>query len=202
MITQQYGIKLIYLPDLSHPMALRASTGLFGASSMKPTLQDGWMLTALDATSDSKTAETITAVASLVSAVGGLGGGSAAAGGAKAATSRTLALDGSELPPVLPPGLYELVYDSHTGKLSDIRPVRNFCASGICGGAMLAPANARVPSDWQQPGSEDWQNGDVGDLGEPGQGGAGCAHNPKRCCDTDDKTGKCNRWVTGCQSCP
>jgi hypothetical protein len=53
MFTKQYGVKLIYLPDYSHPMALSVSTGLIGSAEMKPTFQDGWMLTSLDATADS-----------------------------------------------------------------------------------------------------------------------------------------------------
>jgi len=53
--TPQYVVKMIYLPDMRRPMAMNSSTGLWGTSDMKPVLQDGWMLTSLDATADSKT---------------------------------------------------------------------------------------------------------------------------------------------------
>jgi hypothetical protein len=35
---------------------------------MKPTLQDGWMLTALDSSADSKMAEALTAIGSMMGA--------------------------------------------------------------------------------------------------------------------------------------
>ena len=68
MLTNNYQIKLIYLPDFSKPMAIYIPFSVFGSATMKPTLQDGWMLTGLEATSDTKTSETITAMASLVTA--------------------------------------------------------------------------------------------------------------------------------------
>jgi hypothetical protein len=68
--TPQYMIKLIYLPDFRHPMAITESAGI-GTADMKPNLQDGWMLTSLDSPVDSKVPETITAVSSLISSIGG-----------------------------------------------------------------------------------------------------------------------------------
>src|SRR5208337_1338519 len=141
MFSKQYGIKLIYLPDYEHPMAISESPGLFGSSEMKPSLQDGWMLTALDATGDSKTAETISAVASLVgaamtggasSAAGGAkaAGGAAAGGGAPAGPSAVLAYTKTTAPPVLPPGLYKFVFDDH-GRLLGLDSVVYFCSSGL-----------------------------------------------------------------------
>src|SRR5437660_4980480 len=73
--TTRYIIKLIYLPDMSKQMALNVSPGLFGTASLQPTLQDGWMLTSLQANVDTKTAETISSGASLLSALHAGGSG-------------------------------------------------------------------------------------------------------------------------------
>jgi hypothetical protein len=140
MMTKQYGIKLIYLPDLSRPMAITESTGWFGTATMKPTLQDGWMLTSLDAETDAKTAETLQAVGSLL---GGGSSGSDATGSSGAGSAASLAMRGALLAkglhadkidqlvqplysrPVLKPGLYELHYDLN-GKLDGINSVACF----------------------------------------------------------------------------
>ena len=80
-----YAVKLIYLPDYSHPMALREDSGLFGNVAMTPALQDGWMLTSLSSSNDSGGPAALAAVASLVgSAVGGV-----ATGGASKVASAT-----------------------------------------------------------------------------------------------------------------
>ena len=78
-----YSVKLVYLPDYRHPMALQEHSGLFGNVALSPTLADGWMLTSLTSTNDSGGAAALSAVASLVgSAVGGVttGGASKVAG--------------------------------------------------------------------------------------------------------------------------
>jgi hypothetical protein len=72
-----YTIKLIYLPDLQHPMALRMRSGAFGSITAGPTLQDGWMLTSITANVDSGAGN----IASILSSVASLAGGKAAAGG-------------------------------------------------------------------------------------------------------------------------
>jgi hypothetical protein len=125
MFTKQYGVKLIYLPDYSHPMALSVSTGLIGSAEMKPTFQDGWMLTSLDATADSKVSETISAMASLASAIGGGGAGSAAAGASKG--MKAMAREGGG--PVLAPGLYAFILDDK-GNYSRLQAVAYFCSNG------------------------------------------------------------------------
>jgi hypothetical protein len=79
--TPQYTIRLVYLPDYSHPMAMSMHSGLFGTASFAPALQDGWMLTSLQASGDNKVAETLTAVGSIVSAI--KGGGASTAGSGK-----------------------------------------------------------------------------------------------------------------------
>jgi hypothetical protein len=53
------------LPDKSEEYAITMSAGM-GTAEMSPTLQDGWNLTALTGKADSKTAENITAIATLV----------------------------------------------------------------------------------------------------------------------------------------
>lgn len=123
-----YSIKLVYLPDFSHPMALQENSGLFGNVSLAPSLADGWMLTSLTSANDSGGSAALAAVASLVGgAIGGAttGGVSKAAGEAAqrthtvsipsellgtktTTTTRTVyATQPSWGRNVLPPGLYE-----------------------------------------------------------------------------------------------
>jgi hypothetical protein len=139
--TPQYVIKLVYLPDMSKPMAMSEHAG-FGTAEMKPSLQDGWMLTSLDASADSKTAETLTALASLVSS-----SVSPLAAGAKAATSTGTPKPGggpstknkqpqglsnlfTRQGTILRPGLYRFVYDETTGELTDLKAVVYFSGYG------------------------------------------------------------------------
>jgi hypothetical protein len=122
--TDQYSIRLIYLPDYSHPFAISESPGLFGSSSMKPQLQDGWMLTNLEASGDSKVAETVAAMAQLVSAAMG-GGGGAAKPAAPASAARAA---GGPIPvDALPPGLYKFEYNT-AGDLAGLVRVTGFCS--------------------------------------------------------------------------
>ena len=105
-----YVAKLIYLPNKSEPMAISESPGLFGTVTMGASLQDGWMLTSLQGSSDQKVAETLTAVASLVSAAYG-GGASKAATGSPPAPGGLPGDKGTPLPPaqseLLSAGLYD-----------------------------------------------------------------------------------------------
>ena len=43
-LVDNYQIKLVYLPDMSRPMAISTSAGI-GSVTFQPTLVDGWMLT-------------------------------------------------------------------------------------------------------------------------------------------------------------
>jgi hypothetical protein len=122
--TDDYVIKLVYLPDRSRPMKMSVSSGLFGSGSLKPTLQNGWMLTGFDATADSKFAEVLTAVASIITAQKG-GGASGAeedssGGGSKAGNSGD----------VLRPGLYDFSYDEETGRLTRLCAISYFSYQG------------------------------------------------------------------------
>jgi hypothetical protein len=130
--TPQYQVKLIYLPDLEHPMAMTSSTGLFGTSTMTPTLQDGWMLTSLNANADSKMAETLTALASIAGSVAGGGTGAAAKAAKSTATSTQSLLaqfgpQATPVNPVLRPGLYRFEYNKK-GVMTGLKAVAFFDA--------------------------------------------------------------------------
>lgn len=62
------SIKVIYLPDRSTTYAIRRR-GAFGTAQTTLTLQGGWNLTQFNGQSDSKTAETIDALANVLKAV-------------------------------------------------------------------------------------------------------------------------------------
>jgi hypothetical protein len=117
--TPAYSVKIIYLPDYEHPMAMKQSTGIFGSAAMKPVLQDGWMLVSLDASADSGTPAAISALASIAGQIVG-GGAGAAAKGAAAAPSGGPKLKSA----VLPPGLYSL------GGKDGVKPVVFFTDEG------------------------------------------------------------------------
>jgi hypothetical protein len=57
--------KLVMLPDKSEEYAITMSAG-YGTAEADPTLQDGWNLTAMTGKADSKTADTLTALASVI----------------------------------------------------------------------------------------------------------------------------------------
>jgi hypothetical protein len=124
-VSQGYMIKLVYLPDMSRPMAFSVTAGL-GSASLKPTLQNGWMLSGFDATADSKTAEILTSLASVITAY--KTPGKAAAAEEKAADGGGSGTRGGEADarPILKPGLYEFRYDATTGALKGLCPVTYF----------------------------------------------------------------------------
>ena len=61
-------MKIIYLPDLRDKYGITINPGI-GKSETKLTLENGWKLTSLAETTDTKVAETITATAALASAL-------------------------------------------------------------------------------------------------------------------------------------
>jgi hypothetical protein len=65
---QQLSVQIVWLPDYSQEFEIQAHPGL-GSVTMNPTLKDGWSLTGLNATVDTKTAELITAATGLVKAL-------------------------------------------------------------------------------------------------------------------------------------
>jgi hypothetical protein len=128
--TPEYIIKLIYLPDYQHPMAIQQHSGLTGSSTLSPTLQDGWMLTSLNGSADTKVAETLTGLASVISSAGSLAGpllaarsvsGTPEAKGFPADLSHYY-LSGTA---ILRPGLYSFVYNKK-GVLTGLEPVTLF----------------------------------------------------------------------------
>lgn len=89
------NIQMIYLPDYNQEYVIRERV-FFGTVSMKPTLENGWNLTSLEATADPKTAEIITALVG----VARLG-----AANADIASSQTSVVTN------FPPGIYPLIFD-------------------------------------------------------------------------------------------
>ena len=125
-----YLLKLIYLPDMSKQMAINVVPGIFGTSSAQPNLQDGWMLTSLQASSDNTKA--LDDLTSLATALLGAGG-KAATGGATAKTAaqaRAKDMMGQQPPGPAPlaPGLYEFRYDEF-GHLIGLCRLTSFDAS-------------------------------------------------------------------------
>jgi hypothetical protein len=101
---------------------------------MQPALQDGWMLTSLDASDDSKVAETLTALASLVGSATTGGAGTAAKAaktkpGLQQLTTTGIIPDFSD--EILKPGLYKFVYDDASGQLKGLCRVTEFTSEGV-----------------------------------------------------------------------
>ena len=153
LVTDNYIIKLVYLPDYSHPMAIhRPVWAIFGTTDTTVSLQNGWMLTSFGGKDDSKTAETISSVASLVGALAGATKTAASGGTTKAQSihlesieqynqciknaknkeektecgNKTNQNNKDGLPNVLSPGLYEFEYNETDGKLTGLKPVVHF----------------------------------------------------------------------------
>jgi hypothetical protein len=127
-------MKIVYLPDLSRPMAMKQSVGLFGTAEMKPVLQDGWMLTSLDASADSKVSETLSALASIAGTAMGTSTGTKAKGvvsppGGGPASLTDLSSLYERDKAILRPGLYRFVYSD--GVLTGIAPVAFFTGTGV-----------------------------------------------------------------------
>jgi hypothetical protein len=116
--TSQYVVKLVYLPDYAHPVTITVTAGLFGTAAAQPALQDGWMLTGLQANVDNSQlpqmlGTIVTALAgsgkTAASAGGGGGGKLPNAGGAAPALGALASVLTSQM---LEPGLYEFTKDS------------------------------------------------------------------------------------------
>lgn len=117
-VAPQYVVKLIYLPDYSHPFAISASAGM-GTAQMNPVLQDGWMLTSVNSTSDSKVPETLTALAGGLKTVAG----AFAESSLRQQTARpeaSTAMGGS----YLSPGLY--AFEETNGVITGLKRLASF----------------------------------------------------------------------------
>ncbi|MEN2746755.1 hypothetical protein [Sphingomonas sp. T9W2] len=119
-----YTLKLIYLPDRSRPMRLSVHAG-FGTASLKPTLQNGWMLTGFDAAADSKASELLASVAQLVTAAKGPAAAAEASTKGGGAGGRGEAADSG----ILRPGLYDFKYGDK-GQLVGLCPLTYFTSRG------------------------------------------------------------------------
>ena len=99
---------IVYLPDLCNEYVIHPWVGL-GSVEVKATLDDGWNLTSLGATQDSKIPEAITAFTGLLG------------GSAKLAERFTATRDGEPVP--LAPGLYRLTLNEN-GLFDGLAPIK------------------------------------------------------------------------------
>lgn len=121
---------ITYLPDTSQEYIIIAHAG-FGSATFKPTLKDGWNLTAFDASVDTKVAESLNAIGGLL--------GKIAPGGLLKTVAPT--------PKPISPGLYRLVFTD--GIVTDVRPV--FQISDQNGKPIACPALAGAVSEKPKP---------------------------------------------------
>ena len=91
--------KLIYMKDVNEEYAAQPVAG-FGSITFKPTLTDGWNLTALDTVIDSKTSD-------FLGTIGKLPG----------LSETPAAPSGNSFSPSLGPGIYRIKMDQKTGGL-------------------------------------------------------------------------------------
>jgi hypothetical protein len=101
--------KVVMLPDKKEEFAITMQAG-YGSAEASPNLQDGWNLTSMTGKADSKTAETLTALASVIKSIP-IAGVASTSGkpGSKTVVSKCA-------------GLYKLIYDE-TGELVSFRPM-------------------------------------------------------------------------------
>ena len=97
-----------YLPDYSQEYILHPHYGL-GSLSFKPTLENGWNLTAFDSSADMKIPETLNALAGILKNTAGM----ALKGQAP----------GDEEKAIFGPGLYSMTFDRENGLLKEIEPI-------------------------------------------------------------------------------
>ncbi len=116
--------KIIYLPDKSEEYVMTPHPG-FGSITFKPSLQDGWNLTNLDSSMDSKTADLISAIAKIT-------------GVSKDNTA----------PHGLKPGIYKMKFDPE-GNIT-LGTVGEFSGTTACA-TYKEPAPAPTPPPKQAP---------------------------------------------------
>jgi hypothetical protein len=109
---------ITYLPDLNQEYLIVPHPG-FGLVTMKPTLQNGWNLTAIDSTVDSKAADVLNGIGGII--------GKVAPGGMVRLTKSEKALG---------PGLYRFVYTN--GEITDLTPI--FQTAGEDSSPIACPA--------------------------------------------------------------
>lgn len=105
--------KIVMLPDKSAEYAITMNAGV-GTASAKPQLQDGWNLTSMDASADSKTNENITALASLAKVF------------VPALTTNDHGKAGEPQAHIVRSschGLYRMIFDPNSGQISGIQKI-------------------------------------------------------------------------------
>ena len=100
--------QIIWLPKINEQYAVRVKPG-WGTVDGSVSLQNGWMLTDLGSTMDSKLTETITAISGLIN---------------NAADLVKLAAAGASDASALATGLYRIEFDPATGFVSKLVPVK------------------------------------------------------------------------------
>lgn len=134
-----------WLPDYSREYEIEPHYWL-GTVSLKPTLSDGWNLTALDSSVDTKIPEMVTAMTGVLTAATKAGGLPAAPPTTGAASEKVISS----------PGLYRLVLpgakkqDGIVANEAKLEPV--FILGDESGKAMACP-KAKPPSPQPQPGN-------------------------------------------------
>jgi hypothetical protein len=132
-----FVMRIIYLPDYEHAVAVRARSGLFGSSSLQMSLQNG-MLTSLNGKVDnSKAADVAVAALSALTTIA-TGGASKAATAAAPGGKPRVAADGTiaKTPkPPLRPGVYAFV------------PISGLSPLGVCAVAYFTPKGIEPPTD-------------------------------------------------------
>jgi hypothetical protein len=99
--------QIVWLPDPETEYRADPQTGLFGTVDFKPSLQDGWMLTSFDSTTDSKLSDVISSLTGLFG--GAAGGGAAATAAEKSGGSSGVSKAPAAAPaPGIPLGLYRI----------------------------------------------------------------------------------------------
>jgi len=119
---------MVMLPDKSEEYAITLNTGLWGTASANPTLADGWNLTGLNASADSKTSEVLGSIASILNA------------GALKPAFYTPGAKPSPGTPTCAQGLYRVEFDRY-GRISGLTRVVGSGAFGF-----VAPAPKPAPN--------------------------------------------------------
>jgi hypothetical protein len=114
--TATYVARLIYLPDMTQPMAVTEHSGLLGTASVQLTLQNGWMLSSVAGSADNKVAETLQSIAGVIASMEGGGAATGKSGGAGKGANTGAGGAPQLLTPaetnILAPGLYAFDYGS------------------------------------------------------------------------------------------
>lgn len=120
-----YAYQIVYLPDQCNRYGLRIARG-FGTLDTEIDLEDGWKFTGTKLKTDSKTPETVEALAEPIGEIGKAFAG-ALAGGARLGFGTLSRGPGGELPAEAPEGADVALYDLFTGECQFAWPNRDAC---------------------------------------------------------------------------